>query len=47
MIYDKIIDNNFIDCIEDEQIDEVLSFLHLKDFSLKFLQEVILFDDAA
>lgn len=47
MIYDKIIEDNLVDCIEDEQIDEVLSFLHLKNFSKTSLQEVILFDDAA
>lgn len=47
MIYDKIVEENLVDCIEDEQIDEVLSFLHLNDFHRSSLQEVILFDDAA
>ena len=47
MIYDKIISENLIDKIDDEQINDVLSFLHLDNFEKSSLQEVILFDDAA
>ena len=47
MIYDKIINENLIDKIAQEQIDEVLEFLHLDDFSKQSLQEIIIFDDAA
>ena len=47
MIYDKIISENLIDKIDDEQINDVLSFLHLDNFEKSSLQEVIIFDDAA
>ena len=47
MIYDKIRSERLMDKIDDEQLNEVLEFLHLKDFSLSSLQEVIIFDDAA
>ena len=47
MIYDKILQENLIDKIDESQLDEVLKFLHLNDFSKSSLQEVIIFDDAA
>ena len=47
MIYDKIISENLIDKIDDQQINDVLSFLHLDNFEKSSLQEVIIFDDAA
>ena len=47
MIYDKIINENLIDKIDDDQINDVLSFLHLDNFEKSSLQEVIIFDDAA
>lgn len=47
MIYDKIVSNNLMDQIEDEQVNELLDSLHITDFSRRSLQEVIVFDDAA
>ncbi|MBQ8205945.1 MAG: hypothetical protein IJZ77_00600 [Bacilli bacterium] len=47
MIYDKIISENLMDKIDDEQLNETLSFLHLDNFEKSSLQEVIVFDDAA
>ena len=47
LIYDKIISENLKDELEEDQINEVLEFLMLDDFSRPTLQEVILFDDAA
>jgi len=47
LIYDKIINENLKDELEEDQINEVLEFLMLDDFSRPTLQEVILFDDAA
>lgn len=47
MIYDKIISENLINKIDRKQLDDVLAFLKLHDFSRKSLQEVVIFDDAA
>ena len=47
LIYDKIKAEHLEDKLDDEQIEEVLTFLGLDDFERDSLQEVILFDDAA
>lgn len=47
MIYEYIRDNNMESKIEEEQLNEVLEFLHVTDFKLNSLQEIIIFDDAA
>ena len=47
MIYDKIISEHLMDKIDDQQINDVLSFLHLDNFEKSSLQEIIIFDDAA
>ncbi len=47
MIYDKIRNEQLMNKIDNKQITEVLGFLHLEDFSLSSLQEIIIFDDAA
>lgn len=47
MIYNYIRDKGIENDIDDEQIDEVLEFLHLDSFDNNSLQEVIVFDDAA
>ena len=47
LIYEYIISENLMDKIEDEQKNEVLTFLHLDNFGKSSLQEVIIFDDAA
>ena len=47
LIYEKIISEHIEDSIDDEQIEEVLSALHLQSFARQSLQEVIVFDDAA
>lgn len=47
MIYDKMKNEWGIERLDDEQKNDVLDFLLLKDFNLSSLQEVILFDDAA
>ena len=47
MIYDKIISNNLVDQIEEEQLTDIQEALHLDGFTRKSLQEIIVFDDAA
>lgn len=47
MIYDKIRTEGLMNKIDSNQIAEVLDFLHLENFTLSSLQEVIIFDDAA
>ena len=47
MIYDKVIGEWKDKELDDSQKSEILYFLHLNDFSLPSLQEIILFDDAA
>ena len=47
MIYDKVIGEWKDKELDDSQKFEILDFLHLNDFSLPSLQEIILFDDAA
>ena len=47
LIYKKIINENLMDELEDEQIEEVKDFLCIDDFSRQSFQEIILFDDAA
>ena len=47
MIYDKVIGEWKDKELDDSQKCEILDFLHLNDFSLPSLQEIILFDDAA
>lgn len=47
MIYDKVVNEHLEDKIEDEQINELMDFLHIDDFTRKSLQEIIVFDDAA
>ena len=47
LIYEKIKAEHLEDKLDDEQIEEVLTFLGLDDFERDSLQEVILFDDAA
>lgn len=47
MIYEYIIENDLVNKIDQEQINEVLEYLHIDSFERKSLQEVIVFDDAA
>ena len=47
MIYEKIISDHLMDKIDDQQINDVLLFLHLDNFEKSSLQEIIIFDDAA
>ena len=47
LIYKKIIDEDLINKIDDEQINEIKEFLCINDFKRRSLQEIILFDDAA
>ena len=47
LVYNKVISEHLEDSICEEQRDEILSALHIPDFTKQSLQEVIVFDDAA
>ena len=47
LVYNKVISEHLEDSICEEQRDEILTALHIPDFTKQSLQEVIVFDDAA